>query len=179
MIRILQGIHYLQAHCLIHRDLKPSNILIDHDNNAYISDFEYIRPINEKKVQNNENDNSEFTSDFGSCIYASPEQGEGSGISYQTDIYSLSALVYFILEKKNMFSEISNIAEIENLKLSQRFPDIINCTEKIKKLYEKCMNIIPLNRPKLDEIKNIIFEETRPIQFVISMHFVITNEKMH
>ena len=172
LIRILQGIHYLQSHCLIHRDLKPSNILIDHDNNAYLSDFEYIRPVNEKKVNdngdnpNNENDNSEFTNDFGSCIYASPEQDEGTGISYQTDIYSFGALVYFILEKKNMFSEISNFDEIVILKLSQKFPDIINCTENIQKLYKKCMNIIPLNRPNLDEIKNVILEETRPIQFL-------------
>ena len=49
--RIYEGIDYLKSNSLIHRDLKPSNILIDHDFIPYISDFEFIRPIN---IENND-----------------------------------------------------------------------------------------------------------------------------
>ena len=40
--RIVQGIDYLHSNSLVHRDLKPSNILIDHDFNIFIHDFETI-----------------------------------------------------------------------------------------------------------------------------------------
>lgn len=68
IIRISQGIQYLNSQSLIHRDLKPANILINHDNLPFISDFETIREINDQEV----------TNDIDSMLYVSPEQYAGS-----------------------------------------------------------------------------------------------------
>lgn len=43
ILRIYQGLSFLQSNNLIHRDIRPQNILIDRDNVAYISDFDTVR----------------------------------------------------------------------------------------------------------------------------------------
>ena len=94
ILRIFQGIQYLQSVSLIHRDLKPANILLDNNYLPYITDFETIRLINE------EDNSSYITNDIGSPLYLSPEQNEGKNISFPTDIYSFGLIIYFLFEKK-------------------------------------------------------------------------------
>ena len=35
----MQGIHFLHENYICHRDLKPNNILVSHDDNIKITDF--------------------------------------------------------------------------------------------------------------------------------------------
>ena len=104
ILRLCEGIKYLHENKLIHRDLKPMNILVDHNYYPYISDFETIRSI--------ELTESSFTNDIGSPLYSSPEQDFGENISFPADIYSFSLIIYYLYDKTDMHSFLSQMFRI-------------------------------------------------------------------
>ena len=64
IIRIFKGIEYLQSQSLLHRDLMPSNFLLVNDFLPYIGDYDTVCDKNK----------DEFTYNFSSPLYSSPEQ---------------------------------------------------------------------------------------------------------
>ena len=137
--RIYEGIKYLHDKSFVHRDLKPSNILINHNNLAFISDFETIRSVDSSDP---------FTAYVGSPLYTSPEQDESNIVSYPTDIYSFGLIIYYLYEKNNMWSCYSNKKD--------RIKQITKCPNAIKTLYENCVQRLPENRIKTHEIRNAL-----------------------
>ena len=146
--RIVQGIDYLHSNSLVHRDLKPSNILIDHDFNIFIHDFETIREIDE---------DSTFTYDFGSDQYGSPELYKGLDISFSTDIFSLGQIIYFIFEKKNRFGHDNNEQIFERL-LNNDVPEIEKGPKEIRRISQQCVKLKASERPTIKHIKEIVIQ---------------------
>ncbi|KAK8838052.1 hypothetical protein M9Y10_036002 [Tritrichomonas musculus] len=151
--RILQGIDYLHSNSLIHRDLKPSNILIDHDYIPYISDFETVRAIDEN------DESQEMTNNIGSYLYSSPEQYEGSKVSFPTDIYSFGLIIYYLYAKENMLE--NNGSEMTDLKYRNilHLPNDIENIEKIESIYQKCVQYKAEERFTIKEIKSLLIIE--------------------
>jgi serine/threonine protein kinase len=88
MRQITSVVDYAHRKGVIHRDIKPSNIMIDHDGNAYLTDFGIARIIDQKGLTQ-----TGFT--VGTPGYMSPEQGLGlTNIDARTDIYALGVMVY-------------------------------------------------------------------------------------
>ena len=160
ILQIFIGLHYLHSKLLIHRDLKPSNILIDHDFICHIADFETVRTIRKEKDE-------EMTMSFASECNSSPEQIEGPEnlISFPTDIFSFGYLIYFVFEHKNIFdaNEINII--IDSIK-QNKFPLISGIPESIQSIYRKCLSYEPTHRPTLEEIKNILFDDSNLFYFL-------------
>jgi serine/threonine protein kinase/tetratricopeptide (TPR) repeat protein len=72
---------------VIHRDIKPDNILLDEQQNAYLSDFGIAKDlVNTAHLTK--------TGTVGSPGYMSPEQFFGDQVSPQSDIYSLGMTLY-------------------------------------------------------------------------------------
>ena len=140
--RIFQGIDYLHSNNMIHRDLKPSNILIDHDFNVFLWDFETIRQID---------DDCEYTYSFGSPKYVSPEQMNGTSISFPTDIYSFGLIVYFIYEGKHRYEYEPDFNE-------KSFKEMENGPKELQELYKACIRYDPSERPTKEEIKEVLLE---------------------
>ena len=145
--RIIQGIDYLHSNKLIHRDLKPSKILIDHDFLPYVSDFDSIRhPKEEEK-----DDISELmTNDIGSMTYSSPEQFQGLDVSYPTDIYSLGLLIYYLYEKKYLYSYYGTIRYI---KKDDEIPSLSHAPSIIQALFTECLKFNTETRITNHEIR--------------------------
>ena len=76
---------------VIHRDLKPANILLDEDDNAYLSDFGIAKNL--ASLDNL----TQADVVVGSPNYISPEQVRSDSISPQTDIYCLGVTLYELL----------------------------------------------------------------------------------
>jgi tetratricopeptide (TPR) repeat protein/predicted Ser/Thr protein kinase len=97
---IAEAIQYAHERGILHRDLKPSNILIDQSGQPRITDFGLAKRMQE---------DSDLTSSgqvLGSPNFMPPEQalGKRQAATLASDIYSLGAILYFLLTRRPPFA---------------------------------------------------------------------------
>jgi tetratricopeptide (TPR) repeat protein len=103
--KIAEGLHYAHEQGFLHRDLKPANILLDTQNEPYITDFGLAKRIEQKQTLTQEG------AILGTPAYMPPEQalGEIKKIGPPSDIYSLGTILYELLTKIPPFSAGSTL----------------------------------------------------------------------
>ncbi len=74
---------------IVHRDLKPQNVLIDRDENAYISDFGLA-----KTLEAGAQEMTHTGQILGTPRYMSPEQAQGKTVDARSDLYSLGLMLF-------------------------------------------------------------------------------------
>lgn len=103
-VKVCDAVAYAHSQQIIHLDLKPDNIQISHFGEVLVCDWGLARDLREKNsiVEDTIVSESFVTQDGlvrGTPGYMSPEQARGaiSESSFQSDIYSLGAILYTIL----------------------------------------------------------------------------------
>jgi eukaryotic-like serine/threonine-protein kinase len=94
ILDVVEGLEEAHQLGVIHRDVKPSNCFLDVDGRVKIGDFGLSKSVS---------GNSHLTRTgafIGTPLYSSPEQIRGDGIDKRTDVYSVSATLYFLLAGK-------------------------------------------------------------------------------
>ena len=112
--KVCDAISFAHSRGVIHRDLKPANIMIGEFGAVLVMDWGIAallrnEPIAQSSSSTTMGTNSEITAHgtiLGTPAYMSPEQARGDNVSidHRTDIYSLGALLYFILTGKAPFA---------------------------------------------------------------------------
>lgn len=89
LCNLLDYLHNLKPTPIIYRDLKPSNVMIDDKDNVQLIDFGIARKYKVGKQSD--------TVQMGTIGFAAPEQFENMQTDQRTDLFSLGAMIYYLL----------------------------------------------------------------------------------
>ena len=93
-----KALEYANQLGVVHRDLKPANIMLTQDFDIKISDFGAAMLDRAETTQ---------VLGVGSPAYMSPEQIQGGTLNFQTDIFSLGAVLYHLLTGRRPFNGVT------------------------------------------------------------------------
>lgn len=92
--QIAAALDYAHSRGIVHRDLKPGNVMLDNQENTFLTDFGIAKAL-DSDVSLTKTDNV-----VGTPLYMSPEQSMGQDIDGRSDVYALGVMVYEMLAGK-------------------------------------------------------------------------------
>ncbi|XP_014270267.1 serine/threonine-protein kinase mos [Halyomorpha halys] len=151
-IRIMIGISKALEYChevdIVHLDVKPKNILLDlKAMQSKLCDFgnsyNMKNPIALKNIQ-------------GTVAYLAPEVFQGKKVTDKCDVYSFGITLWQILHKENPYNGLEQHIIIYQVVANKERPKTLcKCeTKGYVKLYEKCWNEEPTQRPPMSSVTN-------------------------
>jgi len=116
--------------CIIHKDLKPANILLDQQNNPWLTDFGLASARFDQQVAGNPISGTE--------VYAAPEQFSGIEANEQTDIWAWGVIFHELLTGQLPFDGEDRICDDQSPvpKLGAARPDL---PEYLESVIDKCL----------------------------------------
>lgn len=149
-LKILKGVAEAHNSNILHRDLKPSNVLIEGVDNPKIIDFGLSKVLGIKY-----RNNTQTLKDYMTIQYASPEQVARGELNIQSDVFSIGAILFYMLTKNDPPTNKENIiSEIEKLQHSECLKDILKKSLAID-LDDRFSNIYELTRAVNQEYLNV------------------------
>jgi serine/threonine protein kinase/WD40 repeat protein/predicted nucleic acid-binding Zn-ribbon protein len=103
---------------IVHRDLKPDNILLDDEENAFLTDFGIARLVSKETSEDNLSENIS-----GSLRYIAPEQLRSQKTTIAVDVYSLGLMVFEMLTGVYPFGE-NTPSQLVFKHMEETIPDI-------------------------------------------------------
>jgi serine/threonine protein kinase len=101
LAQIADALDHAHRRGVIHRDLKPANILLDEQNNAYLTDFGIARVLNSSLTG---------SAIIGTPAYMSPEQAHGMDVDGRADVYSLGVVLFQMITGREPFEAPTPVA---------------------------------------------------------------------
>jgi serine/threonine protein kinase len=118
-IQLCEALKQAHGQGIVHRDLKPSSILLVNENGqdvAKVVDFGLVRILLDLGPQLAEL--TQTGTILGSPMYISPEQCSGSKVDSRTDLYSVGAILHFLLTAQAPFAADSS-TDLMELKMNE------------------------------------------------------------
>src|SRR5438034_3820340 len=104
--RLAEALQHAHAGGVIHRDIKPANIMVLASGDPKIMDFGIA------KVETARMKLTATGQSFGTPLYMSPEQALGQEVDRRTDLFSLGAILYWLVTGRLAFGAESMMAII-------------------------------------------------------------------
>jgi serine/threonine protein kinase len=121
--QIAEGLDYAHQHGIIHRDFKPSNILLDKNNNAYLSDFG-IAKVSQETAQ------LTGSGIVGTPTYMAPEMFKQELPTPAVDIYALGITLYQMLSGQTPYEGTTPV-QLMYAHLNEPVPMITSLREDV------------------------------------------------
>jgi WD40 repeat protein len=142
---IAQAVRYAHQRGILHRDLKPSNVLIDSLDQPHLTDFGLAKRLS------GDSDLTLTGQVLGSPNYMPPEQalGQHQAVTVASDIYSLGAILYFLLTGRPPFAAESMTATLQQVLHSEPVsPRLLNSDvpRDLETICLKCLSKEPPRR---------------------------------
>ena len=147
---IINSLEYLHSQSIVHRDIKPENMLlynIKEKNKIEIKliDFGISRNYPRNKLLN---------SPCGTTAYAPPEMHKREEYyGLLTDIWSAGVVLYSMIYGYLPFSDDDSEENIQNI-INGNYELDTCASENVRNLIKNCLNIDPLKRYDLNQIRN-------------------------
>ncbi len=100
LVQLCDAVASAHAQLLVHRDIKPSNVLVDAQGQVQLLDFGIAKLLNDpgdSLSTGSAASNAATQTLLLTPLFASPEQLRGESVSTASDVYSLGALMYWML----------------------------------------------------------------------------------
>ena len=121
---ILSAIEYLHIHHICHRDIKMDNILMNEDDEIFLSDFGFAAFATEP-----------VTGFLGSCGYCAPEvlRKNKTYDGIQADLWSTGVLIYALFAERLPFEHTRDVAKMNpsNVDYSKLNPQIAHIVRQL------------------------------------------------
>ena len=145
IIQLIKGLQYLHSHKIIHRDLKLGNLFLTDKLELKIGDFGLATKL--------DYDGEKKSTICGTPNYIAPEVIDGSGHSYEVDIWAIGIIIYALIIGNPPFETKELKKTYDNIKIINfKFPEEAKISYTAKKLIRKILVKDPKKRPSLDEI---------------------------
>ncbi|TXS96608.1 serine/threonine protein kinase [Parahaliea maris] len=136
---IASALAYAHSEQVIHRDIKPANILFRKDGSPVLVDFGIARNLESS---------TEITTAgtvMGTPLYMSPEQCRGEATDLRSDVYSLGALLFQLLEGELPFRG-DNHATLALQHTTAPVPPLSPTNQRFSPVVNKALTKIPKDR---------------------------------
>ncbi len=176
---IAEAIHHAHEKGTLHRDLKPTNVLVDEFDQPRITDFGLAKRLNDSGQGTRSAELTQTGQMLGTPSFAPPEQAGGRTreIGVRSDVYSLGALLYFLLTTRPPFAGTSleeTLSQVLNSEASS--PRALNpdVSRDLETICLKCLEKDPRRRyasaqELADELGRFLRDEpihARPVSIV-------------
>ena len=143
-VETCRGLEFAHSRGIVHRDLKPGNVWLTSDGVAKIGDFGLAVAL----------DRSRLTTEgmmVGTVSYMPPEQAMGGGVTPQSDLYSLGAMLYEMVTGRPPFLGDDSVAIIgQHINTPPVSPTWHNdqCPRQLEALIMRLLAKDPSGRPE-------------------------------
>jgi eukaryotic-like serine/threonine-protein kinase len=129
---------------VVHRDLKPQNVLVDHEDNIYVSDFGLAKSLESDLGMTH-------TGQFlGTPRYMSPEQAEAKAVDRRSDLYAFGLILCEMLTADIPFETTTSALQtmLQRVQSNPKNPKTLNpdMPAYLAQIIRKCLERDPERR---------------------------------